>query len=95
MKRMTLMIAIAVFILNACHPKTQAEKNPVPPASESKEGKTIKLADLATNKDVVCGMILEGQSIADTTMYRGQIYGFCATECKAEFWKDPKSYLIQ
>ncbi len=94
MNRMTLMIAVAVFILSACHPKTQAEKNPVPVA-ESKEGETVKLSDLATNKDVVCGMILEGQGIADTTLYRGQMYGFCASECKAEFWKDPKSYLTQ
>ena len=94
MKRMILPVGIAILILSACHSKTPMEKNPVP-ATESKEGKTVKFSDLATNKDVVCGMILEGQSIADTALYRGLIYGFCASECKAEFRKDPKSYLIQ
>lgn len=93
MKRITLLAVGALLILTACHQKTPMEKNPAP-VSES-NGKKIKLSDLATDKDVVCGMILEGQSIADTTLYRGQMYGFCASECKVAFWKDPKSYLIQ
>ena len=91
MKRILLLTASTWFSLSACHQKSPMEKNPVP-VSES-NGKTIKLTDLASNKDLVCGMVLEGQGIADTTSFEGNVYGFCATECKTEFLKDPKSNL--
>jgi YHS domain-containing protein len=38
-------------------------------------------------------MELEEDGIADTTTYEGKIYGFCASECKAEFLKEPSKYL--
>ena len=93
MKRIFVMAAFTWIALAACHQKERLESNPAP-VSES-NGKKIKISDLATDNDVVCGMKLEGQTIADTTMYRGLIYGFCASECKAEFIKNPKAYLTQ
>jgi YHS domain-containing protein len=93
MKRILPMVVIAAISLAACHQKENLENNPAP-VTES-NGKTIRISDLATDKDVVCGMNLEGQAIADTTSHRGLVYGFCATECKAEFLKNPKAYLTQ
>ncbi|MES2619930.1 MAG: YHS domain-containing protein [Bacteroidota bacterium] len=91
MKRILFLAAFALTAFNSCHQKTAVEANPVP-VTEAK-GETIQLADLATDKDLVCGMVLEGQSIADTALYEGKMYGFCASECKAEFLKNPQSYL--
>lgn len=94
MKKILFSTAFGLAMLSSCHQKSPMEKNPVPVVSESK-GATIKLTELATDKDLVCGMILEGQSIADTTLHEGKMYGFCASECKAEFLKNPQSYLAQ
>jgi YHS domain-containing protein len=93
MKRMCLLVFFAWSVLTACHQRERLEPNPAP-VTES-NGKTVKISDLATDNDVVCGMKLEGQAIADTTLYRGKMYGFCAAECKVEFLKDPKAYLTQ
>lgn len=55
----------------------------------------VKLAQLTSNKDLVCGMLLEDGRISDTVSYKGRLYGFCATECKIEFKNDPQSFLLQ
>jgi len=31
--------------------------------------------------------------VNDTAHYKGKVYGFCATECKNEFLKNPEGYL--
>lgn len=94
MKRIILLASLTLFLFTACHQKGNTEKNPIP-ASEAKGAIKIKVADLATDKDLVCGMKLEGESIGDTILYDGKIYGFCSPECKAEFIKNPQSYLAQ
>lgn len=84
------------FLLAACHTKTHTDKNPVPGSeAEVQSEQTIELADLAVNRDLICGMKLYEEGIADTALYEGKIYGFCATECKTEFLKNPQSYLEQ
>jgi YHS domain-containing protein len=60
-----------------------------------KSGVNIKLSQLASKTDYSCKMTLENGAIADTTMYEGKIYGFCSTECKNDFLKDPKGHLEQ
>ena len=48
--------------------------------------------DMVANKrDFICGMPVTA-GIADTAHYDGKVYGFCATECKAEFLQNPKAY---
>lgn len=91
MKRMFFLMTVTAFILTACHPKTPAPKNPVPP-DESKNI-ALKITQLASNTDFVCGMPLREGSIGDTASFDGKIYGFCSTECKTEFLKDPSIYL--
>jgi YHS domain-containing protein len=68
------------------------------PQDAPKEKETFKFttAQLSTPKDYVCGMDLDkDEMIADTMLFEGKIYGFCDPGCKAEFAKDPKSYLTQ
>ena len=55
----------------------------------------IEVRDLTVNKDLVCGMLLEDGSVADTTLYEGKLYGFCAAECKTAFLDSPQVYLAQ
>jgi len=44
-------------------------------------------------KDVVCGMIIDPQGAAATSSYRGQIYYFCAPDCKVRFDDNPESFV--
>lgn len=54
----------------------------------------ISAAILNYPKDPVCGMPMK-HDIADTTLYKNKVYGFCAKECKEEFIKNPESFLTQ
>ncbi|MFZ9239570.1 MAG: YHS domain-containing protein [Chitinophagaceae bacterium] len=49
-------------------------------------------AMVVNEKDYACGMPVTA-GISDTCHYEGKAYGFCSTECKNEFLKDPKKYL--
>ncbi|MBK6609689.1 MAG: hypothetical protein IPI59_08480 [Sphingobacteriales bacterium] len=58
---------------------------------------SIKIADetqLATWKDVVCGMTMRNLPISDTAVVNGKIYPFCAAECKAEFNKNRDKFVL-
>lgn len=46
----------------------------------------------ASPKDLVCGMPVAA-GVSDTANYKGKIYGFCSTQCKEEFKKNPAAYL--
>ena len=95
MKKVFLYGVLAGSIaLGACNQKAAAPKADDKMSSESK-GVNIKLSQLATNKDLNCGMPLEEGAIADTTTYKDKVYGFCSPECKADFLKDPESKLSQ
>jgi YHS domain-containing protein len=45
-------------------------------------------------KDLNCGMPLSA-GIDDTAHYKGKVYGFCSTECKEAFLKNPDSCLAK
>jgi len=94
MKRvMWYSILAASLVLAACNQKG-APKADDKMSSDTKMVK-IKLSELASNKDFNCGMNLEEGSIADTTTYNGKIYGFCSSECKADFLKNPEAALAK
>lgn len=90
MKNMLLATLICTVAFTGCN---QAEKKPSgqtsPPAAP------VKLADLTTDIDLVCGMTLEEGGIADTASYEGKVYGFCATGCKEAFLAKPQDYLAK
>lgn len=95
MRKICYGFIVAGLFLASCNnqaTKTEEGTHPAPPEVKTIE---LKLSDLGSTKDNVCGMELEEGNIADTTTYEGKIYGFCASECKAEFVKEPAKYLSQ
>ncbi len=46
-------------------------------------------------KDVVCEMVIDPETAAATSEYKGRTYYFCAPGCKVTFDKDPEKYLEQ
>ena len=82
------------IVLTSCNQKAAAPKTEDKMSTEAK-GVNIKLSELATNKDLNCDMPLSDGAIADTAAYQGKIYGFCSTECKADFMKDPEAHLAK
>lgn len=89
MKKMLYVYLPAALLLASCNAGTKTENTTTTPAPE------LKVADLSSNKDYVCGMELADGGVADTAQYDGKVYGFCATECKQEFLKEPAKYLSQ
>ena len=95
MKKVFLYSVLAVSVtLGACNQKAATPKADDKMTSESK-GVNIKLSQLATNKDLNCGMPLAEGNIADTATYKDKVYGFCSPECKADFLKDPEAQLAK
>ncbi len=54
----------------------------------------IDKAQLATMKDVVCGMSMKNVPITDTVQVKGKVYPFCAKACKKAFNKDRAKYSL-
>ena len=44
-------------------------------------------------KDPVCGMQVNKEKAAATSVYKGETYYFCKSGCKAHFDKDPEKLL--
>ena len=96
MKKLCFGLLVALlFGSNSCNHKAQEQTAASQAPAVEKKGIDIKLSQLASNKDFNCDMTLEEGSIADTASYQGKLYGFCSSECKAEFLKDPQSHLTQ
>lgn len=51
---------------------------------------TFDAALVANKKDPSCGMPVTA-GISDTAHYDNKVFGFCSTECKNDFLKNPKS----
>lgn len=89
-----IVFCAAGLIMSACGNKeTTPAKDISAPAPQS--GVAISAASLGAPKDLVCGMPVKDGNIADTAVYDGKTYGFCSTECKDEFKKEPSKYLTQ
>jgi YHS domain-containing protein len=89
-----LCIIAVLLLMVSCNQKAGSDKSSSDKAAETK-GIQIKLTQLATTKDVVCGMPVEEGSVGDTASYGGKLYAFCSSDCKAQFLKNPESYLNQ
>ncbi len=90
-----ILTALCAAALVSCNNHTPAEEKVTETSTEKTAKINVKTADLATPKDVVCGMDLTDDLIEDTTSYEGKVYGFCNVGCKEEFLKNPTSYLTQ
>ena len=45
-------------------------------------------------KDLVCGMMIDPNTAAATSEYKGKKYYFCAKGCKISFDKDPEKFIM-
>jgi YHS domain-containing protein len=91
-----LSISISMFLI-ACGNETN---NPASTATNSNTmatmtadtaiEKTYDVKILDNKKDPTCGMPVTA-GVSDTAHYKNKVIGFCATECKAEFLKNPEA----
>ena len=94
MKYITTLIVMVLFAIacsqnEASSKSTTTETQTPMHASETSSYTT----DMVVNtKDYACGMPTSA-GISDTCHYEGKAYGFCSSECKAEFQKDPSKFL--
>ncbi len=96
-----IAIANLLFLFAACGGQSTKQPASTEASDNSMNGNTkstaaIKVApeQLATLKDVVCGMSVPLDAIADTAVVAGRVYPFCATECKKTFLADVAKYKI-
>ena len=54
----------------------------------------VDVTDLATIKDVVCGMSMKNVPISDTIQRNGKVYPFCNKACKEIFQKNVTKYAV-
>jgi YHS domain-containing protein len=89
MKNLLYFLFVSM-VLSACTFTSKTHEE----TSEKEPAKTIlKASMLDDTKDYSCGMTMQDGGIADTTLYNGKVYGFCATGCKEAFLKDPEALL--
>jgi len=88
MKKLFFLL-LATLLFGACKFTSSTHE----PAAQAPSTNEIKVTMLADNKDHSCGMTLQDGHIADTTLYKGNMYGFCATACKEDFLKNPEAML--
>lgn len=89
MKKQFVFIALSC-LLAACGGNSHTAMQPDKNAPKI----TVAATDLATTKDVVCGMVVKADAIADTALVNGKVYPFCNTACKNVFEKDKQKYVI-
>ena len=48
--------------------------------------------DMATVKDVICGMHIDPDTTSSHMEYQGKSYHFCSHDCHAKFMAEPEKY---
>lgn len=91
-----LILIALVLAFTACQNKQQQPEVKTAPALEEasakKDAGNQVQYTLASDKDFICGMtVVAGE--CDTAMYDSKIYGFCSSDCKAEFNSNPSKYV--
>ena len=93
----TTSLVIASLILLSCGQtndkanRSSVDNNQVATMDTTTE-KTYAVSLVNNKKDPSCGMPVTA-GISDTTHYENLVLGFCSTECKNEFLKNPKANL--
>ena len=93
--KLSLVVA-GLFSMAACGSNQQDKANTTDTATTMQQDTTavpVYTAAMVDNKkDPTCGMPVTA-GISDTAHYENKVLGFCSTECKNEFLKDPKANL--
>ncbi len=94
-------LLLVVFVSCNESPKEKVAENEMAPVKHGASMDHHTLSDsaakytpemVANKRDFICGMPVTA-GIADTAHYDGKVYGFCASECKAEFLQNPKAHV--
>ncbi len=83
------------ILLTACgdsqtQAKETAKDTSAVMSSEALASKIYDVSLVVNKKDPTCGMPVTA-GISDTAHYNNLVLGFCSTECKNEFLKNPKA----
>ncbi len=89
-----LMGILALFLVIGCSSEKKADTQM---EMKSEVEKTLDVTPdmLTTHIDLTCGMDLNKHAITDTTVYQGQLYGFCSDHCKQKFLEDPEAAIAK
>lgn len=91
--RYFITLSMVVLIFSCNQKQTKSSASDVPSVKEvAKEENIFKQMKFDNKKDFICEMPVTA-GVSDTAQYKGKVYGFCATECKEEFLKNPEQYL--
>jgi len=90
----SFLIGSSLFLL-ACGQNNENKTTPNADTSkvtmtEKSDEKTFAVTLVDNKKDPSCGMPVTA-GISDTAHYENKVLGFCSTECKNEFLKNPKA----
>ena len=90
------IISVSLFLIacgnetnNQASSETNSDTMAAMPADTASE-KTYDVKILDNKKDPTCGMPVTA-GVSDTAHYKNKVIGFCASECKAEFLKNPQA----
>ena len=95
--QITISLVMASLVLFSCgtsNDKANASSSDTTQVAiiDSSAEKTYAISLVNNKKDPSCGMPVTA-GISDTTHYENLVLGFCSTECKNEFLKNPKANL--
>ncbi len=90
----TSVVMASLLILSCGQTNDKANTNSTDTSQVAKMDttaeKTYSVELVNNKKDPSCGMPVTA-GIGDTTHYENLVLGFCSTECKNEFLKNPKA----
>ena len=105
------MIAAAAMALSSLSVTTNANRlrtyqRPALAAARTSGGENQPIIDveryepdneneMATVKDVVCGMDIDPSTASSQTEYQGKSYHFCSNDCHVKFMAEPQKYVSQ
>ena len=95
--QITISLVMASLVLFSCgtsNDKANASSSDTTQVAiiDTSAEKTYAISLVNNNKDPSCGMPVTA-GISDTAHYENLVLGFCSTECKNEFLKNPKANL--
>lgn len=80
-----LVVSVIMLTFTSCEFKQK---------ENSMGGETLSHVEVDNELDPVCNMHTK-DNVRDTLTYQKKIYGFCSSNCKEEFQKNPNKYLSQ
>jgi len=91
MRSIIIIVLLGSLLIASCDTVTSTKTVTVEDKSVDST-KTYNIALVNNTKDPGCGMPVTA-GISDTAHYDGKVLGFCSTECKASFKKDPAALI--